>query len=172
LKALNVRAQAAFVDRGEALALVREEGGVWFARVRIPRLDVEYLHCFNGSRGMLIAKLNDVYLASVDSILYASRDLAEWRPVLTVAPGNSIWHACGTPEGMMVQEYGESPTGLYTSPDGFRWSRVLTNIDVDPFSRHFHYVAYDPYRDAVYATLGDANLVRAVAVGGFLEPYI
>jgi len=164
MKALNVRAQAVSTDRGEVLALVREEGGVWLVRVRIPRFDVERLHRFNGIRGTLIAKIRDVYLASVDNVLYTSRDLVEWRPVLTVAPGNSIWHACGTPEGIVAQEYGESPTGLYTSADGYRWNRILTNVDVDPLSRHFHYVAYDPYRDVVYATFGDANLVRAIVV--------
>jgi len=164
LKTLNIRALAVSVYRGDVLALVGEGSSVWLARVKPPHLGVEYLHRFNGIRGMFIARLGDAYLASVDNALYASRDLVEWRPVLTVAPGNSIWHACGTPEGIVVQEYGSSPMGLYASPDGFRWSRILTNVDVDPYSRHFHYVAYDPHRDVVYATLGDANLVRAIAI--------
>ncbi|PLJ78177.1 hypothetical protein [Infirmifilum sp. SLHALR2] len=171
LKVLNVKAQAVSVDRGDVLTLIREGSNVLLARVRPPRFDVKYLYRFNGVRGVLIARLGDIYLASVDSTLYASRDLVEWRSALTVARGNSIWHACEFPEGIVVQEYGESPTGLYASADGYRWSRVLTNIEADPTSRHFHYIAYDPYRDAVHATLGDANLVRAVAIkGGFLEP--
>jgi len=180
---LNIKALAVSVDRGDVLTLIGERSSVWLARVRIPRFDVEYLYRFNGVRGLLIARLSDIYLASVDNTLYTSRDLVEWQPVLTLTPGssirhwrslpwrrlkplpgNSIWHACETPEGMIVQEYGESPTGLYASADGYRWSRILTNVDVDPFSRHFHYVAYDPNRDVVYAALGDANLVRAITV--------
>jgi len=166
LKTLNIRVLAVSVDRGDVLTLIRKGSSVQLARVRLPRLDVEYLYRFNGARGMLITRLSDIYLASVDSTLYASRDLIEWRPVLTVAPGNSIWHACGTPEGIVVQEYGESPTGLYASANGYRWSRLLTNVDVDPLSRHFHYVVYDPHRDVVYATLGDANPVRAITIRG------
>ena len=80
--------------------------------------------------------------------------------------GNTNWHACDSPEGIVVQEYGEPPTSLYMSRDGFSWIRILANVDVDPTSRHFHYVAYDPYRDLLYATLGDGNMVRAIAVRG------
>jgi len=40
--------------------------------------------------------------------------------------------------------------------------RVVTNIDLDPLSRHFHYVAFDERRNALVATLGDGNLTRVV----------
>jgi hypothetical protein len=38
--------------------------------------------------------------------------------------------------------------------------RVVTNMDLDPWSRHFHYVAFDERRNALVVTLGDGNLTR------------
>jgi len=40
MKALSIRAQAASIDRGEVLVLVREGNGVRLARVKPPRLGV------------------------------------------------------------------------------------------------------------------------------------
>ena len=96
--------------------------------------------------------LHDLYLASVDEKLFVSYDLIEWHTVLELKPGNMIWHACETPEGIVVQEYGVPPTSLYVSGNGRGWKRILTNTDVDPKSRHFHHVAYDEHRDVLYVT--------------------
>jgi hypothetical protein len=41
------------------------------------------------------------------------------------------------------------------------FARVITNWDVDPRSKHFHFIAFDGARRLLVATLGDGNLVRA-----------
>ena len=87
------------------------------------------------------------------------------RLLLRIKPGNWFWHAVVTPRGVYVQEYGESPTGIYFSEDLRSFSRVAANLEIDPLSRHFHHVAYDAWRDLLVVTLGDGNIVR-VAVSG------
>ena len=109
---------------------------------------------------MLLTRANDTYLVSIDNSLYISRDLIEWKRVLRLRPSNIIWHACNTSEGIIAQEYGEAPTRLYVSSNDYSWKPLLSNVDLDPKSRHFHYIAYDSYRDIVWITLGDGNLVR------------
>jgi hypothetical protein len=82
--------------------------------------------------------------------------------VLTVRDGNWLWHAAELGGFVFVQEYGEPSTGIYATEDFRRFERVVTNVDVDPKSRHLHYVASDAERNFLVATLGDGNLVRAV----------
>jgi len=161
---LNVRAQAVWIDKGGVLALVKGTEGVSLVRIK-PSFEMEEVYKFGGSRGFVLAKAGDVWLASVDNVLYSSRDLAEWRPALRLAEGNFIWHVSETPEGVLAQEYGEGPTRIYIG-DGYKWSPLFSNVDVDPRSRHFHYVAWDPHRGIAYATLGDGNLVRAISFAG------
>jgi len=161
---LGLRAQAVWIDKGDILALVKGAEGVSLVRVR-PSFDVEEVYKFGGSRGFMLAKAGDVWLASVGNLLYSSRDLAEWRPVLRLTKGNFIWHVSETPEGVLAQEYGEGPTWIYLG-DGYRWRPLFSNVEVDPRSRHFHYVAWDPHRGVDYATLGDGNLVRAISFVG------
>ena len=36
----------------------------------------------------------------------------------------------------------------------------MTNKDIDPLSRHFHYIAFNEGRNILIATLGDGNIVR------------
>jgi len=165
MRVLDLRAQAVSVYRGLVLALVKDcEKCINLVRIRWPKLNVERLYVFNGDRSLLLSRLHDVYLASIDEKLFMSSDLVEWHPILRLRPGNIIWHACETPEGIVVQEYGEPPTSLYKSRNGHDWVHVLTNMDVDPRSRHFHYVTYDHYHNLLYATLGDSNLVRVIVI--------
>jgi len=160
LKVLDLPAQTTYADRD--ILTVAKEGKLSLLRISCPSLSVERLACFVGSRSLLLTKALDTYFLSVDDRLLASRDLLEWKEVLAVRRGNVLWHLCETPYGLIAQEYGERPTALYLSPDGYRWTRLITNQEVDSDSRHFHYVAYDSLRQLVYATLGDRNLIRAV----------
>ncbi|WP_054855773.1 hypothetical protein [Vulcanisaeta sp. JCM 16161] len=48
------------------------------------------------------------------------------------------------------------------SEDLEHWVKVVDNKAVDEYSRHFHFIGYDPYRDWLVATLGDANPIRVV----------
>jgi hypothetical protein len=106
---------------------------------------------WGSSQGLLVSCSNSLYLVSggeAKLLLKASK------------PGNSFWHACKGGEKLYVQEYGESPTGIYVSEDMENFRRIITNMDLDPWSRHFHYVAFDYMRNALVVTLGDGNLTR------------
>jgi hypothetical protein len=61
---------------------------------------------------------------------------------------------------VFIQEYGESPTGIYVSKDLKSFRRIITNKDIDPLSKHFHYIAFDKERGTLISTLGDGNIVR------------
>jgi hypothetical protein len=61
------------------------------------------------------------------------------------------------------------------SEDLVSFRRVASNKDVDPLSRHFHYIAFDGEQGLLVATLGDGNVVRvAVSQDHVLagSPYI
>jgi hypothetical protein len=104
-----------------------------------------------GSReGLLVSSGNTLYLVSG----------GEAKPVLRARPGNWFWHGVEAQGGVFVQEYGEPPTGIYVSEDLVGFRRVVSNKDVDPFSRHFHYVAFDGGAGLLVVTLGDGNVVR------------
>ena len=82
------------------------------------------------------------------------------KPVLRARHGNWFWHAIEACDKVFVQEYGESPTGIYVSEDLESFKLLVTNKDIDPLSRHFHYTAFDERRNILIATLGDRNIVR------------
>lgn len=104
-----------------------------------------------GSRdGLLVSSGNTLYLVSG----------GEAKPVLRARPGNWFWHGVEAQGRAFIQEYGESPTGIYVSEDLVSFRRAASNKDVDPLSRHFHYIAFDGERGLLVATLGDGNVVR------------
>lgn len=165
MKLLDLKAQAITVDRREGvLAVVEGDDAMKLVRVKVPKLIIEELYSFSGRGCSLLAKALDTYLINIDNVLFVTRDLVDVKRALEVNAGNDLWHVCETPRGVVVQEYGRPPTSLWTSSDGHYWSRLLTNLEVDPKSKHFHSIAYDTYRDVVYATLGDGNPVRAVVI--------
>jgi hypothetical protein len=84
------------------------------------------------------------------------------RPALRVKHGNWFWHAVEACDKVFIQEYGESPTGIYVSEDLKSFKLLVTNKDIDPLSRHFHYIAFDKKRNVLIATLGDGNVEEFV----------
>jgi len=98
-------------------------------------------------------------LVSCGEALYLVRG-NEAKPVLRARPGNWFWHAIKGDGRIFVHEYGESPTAIYVTEDLESFKKVSTNIDVDPRSRHFHYLAFDDSRGLLVATLGDGNIIR------------
>jgi len=108
---------------------------------------------WGSSEGSLVSSGDPLYLVSggvAKLLLKASR------------PGNWFWHACEGDGRPYVQEYGVPPTEIYVSEDMENFRRVLTNVDSDPRSRYFHYMAFDERRNALVATLDDSNLTRVV----------
>jgi hypothetical protein len=104
-----------------------------------------------GSReGLLVSSGNTLYLVSG----------GEAKPVLRARPGNWFWHGVEAQGRVFIQEYGWPPTGIYVSEDLVSFRRVASNKDVDPLSRHFHYVAFDGGAGLLVVTLGDGNVVR------------
>ncbi len=126
-------------------------------------LEVEdEIAAFNGSRGFILDASKDSYLLSIDNRLIMVSYGKSKQVLRTHYPSNFFWHATRVGNAIYVQEYGESPTGIYMSEDLENWRRIVLNIDLDRRSKHFHYIEYDPYRKWLIATLGDGNLVRVV----------
>ncbi len=149
---------------GTVYVTINEGGRCRFSRLRGG--DVEDIISIRGSPCVLLWGRGDEFLVSAGNFLYLVFG-NESRPVLRVGAGNWLWHAAELGGFVFVQEYGEPPTGIYATEDFRRFERVVTNIDVDPKSRHFHYVASDAERNLLVATLGDGNLVRAVVSRDF-----
>jgi hypothetical protein len=144
---------------GGTIYVTISEGG----RCRVSRLrggDVEDVVSMLGSPCVLLRGRGDEFLVSAGNSLYLIFG-NEGRPVLRGGVGNWFWHAVEGDGLVFVQEYGGSPTGIYVSEDLRSFRRVVTNVDVDPTSRHFHYIAFDGGRGLLIATLGDGNIVRA-----------
>jgi hypothetical protein len=147
---------------------VRNIGGTIYVtinkgdRCRVSRLkggDVEDVVSMQGFPCVLLWGRGDEFLVSVgDSLRLVSSNDA-WL-VLRVGVGNWFWHAVEGDGLVFVQEYGESPTGIYVSEDFRSFRRVVTNVNIDPTSRHFHHIAFDRDRGLLIATLGDGNIVR------------
>jgi hypothetical protein len=112
-----------------------------------------------GSPCILLWGRNGRFLVSAGNTLYLSSS-NEIKPVLRISVGNWFWHAVEACGKVFVQEYGESPTGIYVSEDLESFRLLVTNKDVDPLSKHFHYIAFDEGRNILIATLGDGNIVR------------
>jgi hypothetical protein len=121
---------------------------------------VEDVISLRGSPCALVWGSREGLLVSCGEVLYLVSG-NEAKPVLRARSGNWFRHACEGDGRVFVQEYGEPPTGIYVTEDLKTFARVVTNLDIDSRSRHFHFVAFDGARGLLIATLGDGNLVRA-----------
>ena len=150
---------------------VRNIGGTIYAtinegdRCRVSRLrgeDVENVVSIRDSPCVLLWGRGDELLVSTgDSLNLVFGN--EVRLVLRGGVGNWFWHAVEADGSVFVQEYGESPTGIYVSEDFRSFRRAVTNVNIDPTSRHFHCIAFDEDRGLLIATLGDGNIIRVIA---------
>ena len=113
-----------------------------------------------GHKGIVLYLGKGRALVSVDDKLLLIRN-NEAEVVLTASkPNNTFWHSTEAKENVFIHEYGEPPTGIFVSKNLEDWERVATNLDIDRSSKHFHYIAYDPYREWLVTTLGDGCLTR------------
>jgi hypothetical protein len=107
----------------------------------------------------ILLEFRDNLVVSAGNTLYIVSNNGA-KPVLRARHGNWFWHAVEACDKVFVQEYGESSTGIYVSEDLKSFKLLVTNKDIDPLSKHFHYIAFDKKRNVLIATLGDGNVVR------------
>ncbi|MGC8988372.1 hypothetical protein [Infirmifilum sp.] len=146
---------------GEAYVTYSDGSSCVVSRFR--RGSLEPLVSFKEPSCLILVCRGDLLVSAGNSLYLVSGNDA--KLLLAAKPGNWFWHAVATRSGVYVQEYGEPPTGIYFSEDLKSFVRLVTNTEIDPSSRHFHYIAYDEQRGLLIATLGDGNVVR-VAVSG------
>ncbi|NAZ12548.1 MAG: hypothetical protein GU359_00145 [Desulfurococcales archaeon] len=129
-------------------------------RISIVKDDsIEDLVLLNNSPCYILLGSYKDLLVSAGEILYVISN-NEARPLLRAKAGNIFWHATEACDKFFVQEYGEDLTGIYVSEDLKSFRRIITYREIDPSSRHFHYITFDRYRKILITTLGDGNIVR------------
>jgi hypothetical protein len=126
--------------------------------------DVKNVAFLSGVPCSLLLSFRDNLLVSTGNILYTvSNDGA--KPILRARHDNWFWHAVEA-RGKVIQEYGESPTSIYVSEDLENFRLLASNKDMDPLSKHFHYIAFDATRNILIAAFGMETLL------GLLYPLI
>jgi hypothetical protein len=148
IKVTNVRLYVAISNDRESCRVAEIVDGSIKDVILLPGFPCYILLEFRGN--LVVSAGNTLYIVSNDGA----------KPVLRARYGNWFWHAVEACGKVFVQEYGESPTGIYVSKDLESFRLLVTNKDVDPLSRHFHYIAFDGRRSILMLTLGDGNIVR------------
>jgi hypothetical protein len=161
MKLLNVNALSA-VEAGAVFVLLKNGAKLALTTFSEDFSEMKELVAFTGTAGHILLADNNEILLSVDNNLVLFRD-NKYKTVLKAHRAeNFFWHACKFHETVMVQEYGLAPTSIYASKDLSSWKEVVSNVEIDRHSKHFHQLVYDPYRDQLIATLGDGNYIRAI----------
>jgi hypothetical protein len=161
MKLLNVNALSA-VEAGAVFVLLKNGAKLALTTFSEDFSEMKELVAFIGNKGHILTADNNQILLSIDNNLILVKD-NECKTVLKAQRAENIfWHACKFHETVMVHEYGLAPTSIYASGDLLNWKEVVSNLDIDRHSNHFHYLVYDPYRDQLIATLGDGNYIRAI----------
>jgi len=146
IKVVNARLYAAISSDRESCRVAEIVDGSIKDVILLPGFPCNILLEFCDN--LLVSAGNNLYIVSNNGA----------KPVLRARHGNWFWHgveACGK---VFVQEYGESPTSIYVSKDLENFRLLATNKDVDPPSRHFHYIAFDEERNTLIATLSNGNI--------------
>lgn len=160
MKILSLNALSVNVINDEPIALTMRNGSLTLSYLDIDLGKVIDLARFNGSIGFILG-IGDRYLVSVDNNLYLMEEHKGKLVLKASNPKNFFWHAIKAEGRIFVHEYGEAPTGIYVSEDLEDWKRLITNMEIDRSSKHFHSIAYDAYRRWLITTLGDGCLTRA-----------
>ena len=153
---------------------VRNSGGVIYVTIseggkcKVSKLkngELEDVITVQGSPCILLWNCNNEFLVSAGNVLYFVSN-NEFKPVLRARRGNWFWHAVEACGNVFVQEYGKSLTAIYVSENLKDFKLLVSNKDVNPLSKHFHYIAFDATRNILIATLGMETLL------GLLSPLI
>ena len=160
MKRVLLNALSAVIMNSRIYALIKQD-----ERLNLLVLDkdlkvTDEIWNIKGRLGFILKVEGGKALVSIDDKLYLVED-GEAEAVLTTdTPGNTFWHLAEADKVLFVHEYGRPPTSIYMSRDLISWERVITNLDIDRSSKHFHDIAYDPYRKWLISTLGDGCLTR------------
>ncbi len=141
--------------------LTKRPGKVAFLQLNRQLDLVEEIASFKGLGGSILYAGNGNFLVSVDDQLLFINHGYPNVVLKAPRPENVFWHFAEGHGKLFVQEYGKSPTGIYQSDDFEHWEKLIANTELDKFSKHFHYVAYDKFRDWLIVTLGDGCNTRA-----------
>lgn len=117
--------------------------------------DVDKICEFKGKKGFILYIKNEQILISIDDKLILIKDSDPKVVLRAEKPSNYFLHAVEAFGNVFIHEYGEPPTWVYKSINFKSWWKVISNIEIDRFSRHFHCINYDPFREMLIATLGD-----------------
>lgn len=165
-KIQHIAALSAYISARDVLMLVRKGSNLIIAKGSTSELARNKLHkvgSFNAKRGVILGEYKSHIYVNIDGKLLRSNDFDSWDMLLqTSTPGNYFWHMVTSKLYAYVHEYGVN-TRIYRSKDGRTWKSIVAVGDIDRFAKHFHSIAYDPYRNMLLATLGDSNYVRVAA---------
>jgi hypothetical protein len=141
-------------------ALLRKEERLFLSILNTDLEVVKTIWSSRGSIGFILKVEGNSVLINLDDKLYLVEG-SEARVVLVASNRrNMFWHTTRAGNKVFIHEYGETPTGIFTSDNLENWRRLITNTDIDKHSKHFHNITYEPYRKWLIATLGDGNLIR------------
>jgi len=159
---IKVPVLSVIVAREHLFALVRRGNMLSVVMIDEELRTKREVTTLDASKGFILDISEDKLLLSVDNKLVLIEN-GEQRTVLKSRRSeNFFWHIARAKNKVFVQEYGEVPTGIFASEDLKNWRRLVINTDLDKHSRHFHDIAYDPYRKWLIVTLGDGCLTKVV----------
>ncbi|MEM0488985.1 MAG: hypothetical protein QW707_07300 [Candidatus Bathyarchaeia archaeon] len=161
MKLIRVNALSVAFQEETILVLLRQGNKLILGEYDIELTPLKDLKEFRGEKGFILHADNRGLLLSIDNRLVLTNEHGAKDVLVAQNPNNFFWHATSIDDEVFVQEYGESPTAIYLSKNLIDWRNLTTNVKIDKRSKHFHYIAYDPYRDQLIVTLGDGNPVRA-----------
>jgi len=161
MKKVSLNALSTAVMNDRIYVLVRQSGKLSLLILNKDLRVVDEIWSTKGQRGFILKVKKDKALVSIDDKLYLVEDDKAETVLTTNVSGNTFWHLVEVDGKLfMIHEYGRPPTSIYVSNDLRSWEKVITNLDIDKRSKHFHDVAYDPYRKWLITTLGDGCVTR------------
>ncbi|MEM2622750.1 MAG: hypothetical protein QXI35_07805 [Candidatus Nezhaarchaeales archaeon] len=160
MKLTRINALSAAFQGDIILVLLKEDNKLILREYDVELTSLKDLREFRGEKGFILHADDRGLLLSIDNRLVLVNERGAEYVLATQSPNNFFWHATFIDDEVFIQEYGEPPTAIYSSRNLIDWRKLITNVKIDKRSRHFHCIAYDPYRDQLIVTLGDGNLVR------------
>ncbi len=160
MKVVPINSLSTVIDANRVFCLAKNYHCLSLVEINRNLEIINELAKFKGTKGFLLLKEGERFLVSIDDKLLLI-DKGVQKVVFKASdPENFFWHATKVGKYTFIHEYGKPPTGIYVSEDLKHYTKVITNEEVDKHSKHFHSIAYDPWRSWLLATLGDGCPTR------------